>query len=136
MLDMVNVRHTPYGDYMKFILALTVLITSQLTLASAVTGMNCLGTSITFHDDGDIAEDTQLMKVEGNKHYSLYAGESKIFKFYVDHRIEKKTVSLTITDKKNELVLSKSNMTVARFNVSIGGYWLNHFTSLKCSPIR
>lgn len=113
----------------------TLILSALLVSSSAFAGMNCVGTTIEFKDDGTaVTTSTELKKIEGDKDYSVYFGESENFKFYADHDEEAKIISLEILDKKDTLVLTNPRMAVARFSVSIGGYWKDFFASLACSP--
>lgn len=114
---------------MKFFMMLILAFSAPLAFA----GMKCVGTTIVFDDNGR-ADSTEVIleKVNGQKNDAVYYGESEVFKFWADH--QKETISLEILDKKDVIVLSKPNMPVARFNVSIGGYWKTYFASLNCTP--
>lgn len=102
---------------------------------SAFAGMNCVGTTVIFNNDGSARSiETQLKKVEGEKNNAVYFGESEVFRFWADHQED--TISLEILDKKDFIVLNNPKMPVARFNVSIGGYWKTYFASLNCTPIQ
>ncbi len=112
-----------------FIIALSLLTTS------AFAGMDCVGTTIVFHDDGRATStQTELKKIEGDKDYSVYFGESDVFRFYADHDEEAKMISLEVLDKQDTLIVTNPKIPVARFSVSVGGYWKNYFTSLSCGP--
>lgn len=113
----------------------TIFLLLALFSFSAVAGMKCVGTTIIFHDDGTAqSTDVELKRIEGEKNDAVYYGESDVFRFWADHH--EQTISLEILDKHNVIVINNPKMPVARFNVSIGGYWKNYFTSLNCTPTK
>lgn len=116
---------------MKALIIFAFVLLSTPTFA----GMNCTGTTTIFNDDGSVDTTlTDLKKIEGDKEYSVYYGESDVFKFYADHDEENKVISLEVLDKQDTLIVTNPRIQIARFNVSIGGYWKSFFTSLNCSP--
>ncbi len=114
-----------------------VLVLGLMTLSAFAVNMECIGTTVTFRDDGTaVSTETLLQKVQNDKGYAYYYAESSVFKFYADHEVKEKFISLEILDKKDSIVISNPRMAVAKFNVSIGGYWKNYFTSLNCTPLK
>lgn len=114
----------------------TIILASLLTFTtSAFAGMKCVGTTVIFDTDGTArSTETPLVKVSGEKNTAVYFGESEIFKFWADRKDD--SISLEILDKRDVIVLNNPSMQVARFNVSIGGYWKTYFASLNCSPTQ
>ena len=111
-----------------------LILAFAFSTTSSFAAMNCTGTTVIFNDDGTATTTvTELKKIEGDKRYTVYFGESEVFKFYADHDIDAKVMSLEILDKKDTIVLTNPRMAVARFSISIGGYWKNYFASLVCS---
>ncbi len=116
---------------------LMLVLALGLMAGSAFAKMECVGTTVIFHNDGSSeSNETILQKVENDKGYAYYYGESTVFKFYADHNVSEKYISLEILDKKDTIVINNPRMAVARFNVSIGGYWKTYFASLNCTPLR
>lgn len=112
-----------------------VLGLGLMTSATFAKNMECVGTTVVFDDNGAAkSTETLLKKAENDKGYTYYFGESQVFKFYADHNDSEKYISLEILDKKDIVVVSNPRMAVAKFNVSIGGYWKTYFASLNCSP--
>lgn len=116
---------------MKTLITLALAMLTTTTFAS----INCVGTTIAFEDNGmAVSTNTELKKIEGDTEYSVYYGESEVFKFYADHDEKAKLISLEVLDKQDTLVVTNPRMRVARFSVSVGGYWKEFFTSLACGP--
>lgn len=116
---------------LMFVLAL------GLFASSAFAAMECVGTTVVFDTDGRAeTTETVLQPAEDEKGYVYYYGESSVFKFYADHNVSEKFISLTILNKKNVIIINNPRMAVAKFNVSIAGYWRNNFTSLNCTPVK
>lgn len=113
------------------------LITLALAMLTTTTfaGINCVGTTIIFEENGmAVSTSTELKKIQGDAEYSVYYGESEVFKFYADHDERAKVISLEVLDKQDNLVITNPRVRVARFSVSVGGYWKEYFTSLACGP--
>lgn len=114
---------------MKKLLFITLVAISSSSFA----GMKCVGTTVIFNTDGSARSyETPLTRVEGERNNAVYFAESEVFRFWADHKED--TISLEILDKKDFIVLNNPTMPVARFNVSIGGYWKTYFASLNCTP--
>lgn len=112
-----------------------VLVFGLMTSSAFAMNMECTGVTVIFDNDGNAtSSETILQKVENDKGYAYYYGESTVFKFYADHNVSEKYISLEILDKTDTIVINNPRMAVARFNVSIGGYWKTYFTSLNCTP--
>ncbi len=117
--------------------SMLVLALGLMTSSAFAVNMDCVGTTVIFDNQGNATStETILQKVENDKGYAYYYGESSVFKFYADHNVSEKYISLEILDKKDTIVINNPRMAVARFNVSIGGYWKTFFTSLNCTPAK
>lgn len=110
-----------------------LLIAGILSSGAFASSMKCVGSTIAFLEDGSSkVVETVLKRVEGDGPFSVYYGESDIFKFWADH--SENVISLEILDMKDTIVVNNPKMPVARFNVSIGSYWKEYFASLNCTP--
>lgn len=113
----------------------SIILLLSLFSFSALAGMKCVGTTVIFHDDGNAESiDVPLEKIEGEKNFAVYYGESSVFKFWAEH--DGDVIVLEILDKKDVLVVNNPKMLVARFNVSIASYWKTYFASLNCTPTQ
>lgn len=118
---------------MKLLMVLVWGLATQVAFA----GMNCVGTTVVFNEDGTgSTTEVELKRMNDEKDLVHYFGQSKVFKFWADHDVSAKTISLEILDMRETVVLSNPRMQVAKFNVSIGGYWKTYFASLNCSPTQ
>ncbi len=118
---------------MKLILVLVLGFATQAAFA----GMKCVGTTVVFHENGTgTTTEVELMRMNDEKDLVHYFAQSKVFKFWADHDVEAKTISLEILDMRETIVINNPRMQVAKFNVSIGGYWKTYFASLNCTPTQ
>ncbi len=118
---------------MKLLLVLVLGFSAQAAFA----GMKCIGTTVVFNNDGTgTTTEVELQAVSEDKAIVHYYAQSKVFKFWADHDVDAKTISLEILDMRETIVINNPRMEVAKFNVSIGGYYKTFFTSLNCTPTQ